>query len=581
VKYGLNREPVLKSVRFGILSTSLALISIAFQVPARSSGKPALSRAQAGVEARVDQVFAEWNKPDSPGAALVVVKDGSVIYKKGYGIANLEYDIPITPSTVFHIASVSKQFTAFSILMLAKQGKLSLDDDIHKYLPELPDYGKPMTIRHLCHHTSGLRDQWELLAMAGWRLDDVITKEQILKIVRHQKELNFEPGAEFLYSNTGFTLLAVIVERITGQSFRQWTTDNIFKPLGMNNTHFHDDHEMIVKNRAYSYSARPGGGFKLSALNYANVGATSLFTTVEDLAKWITNFEDMKVGGPAVIQQMTEQAVLNDGKKIDYAFGLSVGEYRGLKTVSHSGGDAGYRSYIVHFPDQKLGIAVLSNLGSVNPAALANHVADIYLADKLQPAKGRVAPSAPDPPAKVDPAVLQTYVGKYKANGTPLFNILIGNQGLTFEVEGEVNSQMIPRSQNTFFVKDLGLDVEFKKDGPGPVTGLVVKSVDGTRDVARVDSTPLSSDKLKEYVGDYYSDELGTVYSFVIKDGGLVAQHRRHDDITVTHLVGDEFSGSAWWFGTVKFSRDSSGKITGFRLTGGRVRNVRFDKHPM
>jgi CubicO group peptidase (beta-lactamase class C family) len=578
VKQRLNS--VLGFVRFAVLLTALAATSVGLTVPTHSSGDPALARVDAGVEAKVDQVFAEWNKPDSPGVALVVVKDGSVIYKKGYGIANLEYDIPVTPSTVFHVASVSKQFTAFAILMLAKQHKLSLDDDIHKYLPELPDYGKTITIRHLCHHISGLRDQWELLAMAGWRLDDVITKEQILKIVRHQKELNFDPGAEFLYSNTGFTLLAVIVERVTGQSFRQWTGDNIFKPLEMNSTHFHDDHEMIVKNRAYSYSPQKDGGYKLSALNYANVGATSLFTTVEDLAKWITNFEDMKVGGPAVIEQMTEQGVLNDGKKIDYAFGLSIGQYRGLKTVSHGGGDAGYRSYVLHFPDQKLGIAVLSNLGSVNPARLANHVADIYLADKLQTPTGRLAPSGPAEPAKVDPAVLKSYVGKYKGDSTPLFNVLLENQGLILDIGGAAKSPMIPRSESTFFARDFGGDVEFKKDETGRVTGLIAKSIDENTELARLDSTPLTNDQLREYVGDYYSDELGTVYTFVIKDGGLMAQHRRHDDIAITHLDGDSFSGSAWWFQTVKFSRDSSGKVNGFRLTGGRVRNVRFDRHP-
>ena len=581
MKQGSWRKLALNPLRPAFNTAALIIAAIVFQHPAWTYNKPAEARVENGTEAKVDQLFAEWNKPDSPGAALVVVKNGSIIYKKGYGIANLEYDIPITPSTVFHVASVSKQFTAFAILMLAKQGKLSLDDDIHKYLPELPDYGETITIRHLCHHTSGLRDQWELLAMAGWRLDDVITKEQILKIVRHQKELNFEPGTEFLYSNTGFTLLAVIVERVTGQSFRQWTADNILKPLGMNNTHFHDDHEMIVKNRAYSYSSEPGGGFKLSALNYANVGATSLFTTVEDMAKWITNFEDMKVGGPAVINQMTEQAVLNNGKKIDYAFGLSVGEYRGLKTVSHAGGDAGYRSYVVRFPDQKLGIAVFSNLGSFDPVRLANEVAGVYLADSLQPAKATVTASAPDHPAKVDPAILQSYVGKYKASDSPIVSIVMEDAGLTLVYGGMLRSPMIPRTDSSFFVQAIGRDVEFKKHGTVLVTGLVVKSANDNTELARLDPAPLSSDKLKDFVGDYYSDELGTVYSIVVKDGELIAQHRRQDDIALTHLSADEFSGSAWWFQSVKFSRDSSGKVTGFRLTGSRVRNVRFDKHPM
>lgn len=213
---------------FFILALMLVLTTIVCKKE-ELSGNDLLNR-------KVDKLFTEWNKPDSPGAALAVIKDGSVIYKNGYGSANLEYNIPITPSTIFHVASVSKQFTAFAVVMLADQGKLSLDDDIRKHLPEIPDFGKTVTIQHLVHHISGMRDQWELLAMAGWRLDDVITKEHILTMVRHQRELNFNPGDEHMYCNTGYTLLAEIVERVTGQSFSEWTKANLFKPLGMVNT---------------------------------------------------------------------------------------------------------------------------------------------------------------------------------------------------------------------------------------------------------------------------------------------------------------------------------------------------------
>src|SRR5688572_27627274 len=232
-------------------------------------------------------------------------------------------------------------------------------------------------------------------------------------MVRHQKELNFDPGAENLYSNTGYTLLAVIVERVSGQSFREYTEANIFKPLGMTNTHFHDDHERIVKNRAYSYtSLGPGGRFKAAPLNYANVGATSLFTTAEDLARWLINFDEKKIGGPDVIKQMQQEGTLNSGKKISYAFALSIGPYRGLNTIGHGGGDAGFRSFAFWFPEQRFGVVVLSNLGSFNPQQLAARIADIYLADKL-------AAEAPKPASvertavKVDAAILESYVGRY------------------------------------------------------------------------------------------------------------------------------------------------------------------------
>jgi len=228
-----------------------------------------LEKRAASLDGRVDQLFSSLNLQGSPGVAVGVVKNGELILKKGYGSANLEYDIPNTPSTVFHMASVSKQFTAFSIALLDEQGKLSVSDDVRKYIPEIPDFGRTITLEHLIHHTSGLRDQWNLLAMAGWRLDDVITREQILKLVARQKELNFDPGDEFLYCNTGYTLLAEIVARVSEMSFAEWTAKHIFEPLGMVQTLFYDDHEKIVINRAYSYK-QASGGYKKSVLNYAN-----------------------------------------------------------------------------------------------------------------------------------------------------------------------------------------------------------------------------------------------------------------------------------------------------------------------
>jgi len=444
--------------------------------------------------AKVDNLFTQWDNWDSPGAAMAITQDGSIVYKRGYGSANLEYNIAITPATIFHVASVSKQFTAFAIVMLAEQGKLALDDDIHKHIPEVPDFGKTITIRHLIHHASGLRDQWQLLRMAGWRLDDVITREHILKMVRHQKELNFDPGEEYLYCNTGYTLLAEIVARVSGQSFREYTEANIFRPLGMTNTHFHDDHEMIVRNRAYSYAPQEDGGFRKSVLSFANVGATSLFTTVEDLAKWIQNFDEKGVGGDAVIQQMHQRGVLNNGKELDYAFGLAMGIYKGLKTVGHGGSDAGYRSNILWFPDQKFGVVVLSNLGSFNPGGLARQIADICLADQL--------------------------------------------------VQEEPTEQTKADDQ----------------------------------DQTEKESETISPEQLEEFAGDYYSDELGTVYTMTIQGGQLVAQHRRHEDAQLNATAVDQFEGKNWWFPQINFERDENQKVTGFMLTGGRVRNLRFDK---
>ncbi len=331
---------------------------------------------------QVDELFAPWDNKDSPGAAIAVVQNGAIVYKKGYGMANLEYDIPNSPSTVFHIASVSKQFTAFSILLLEKAGKLSLDDDIRKYIPEVPDFGKTITLRHLATHTSGLRDQWNLLAMAGWRLDDVITKEHVLKLISKQKALNFNPGEEFVYCNTGFTLLAEVVARVSGQSFAEFTQANIFSPLKMKSTLFYDDHEKIVKNRAYSY--HENNGYKKSVLSYANVGATSLFTTAEDLSLWAVNFSNPVVGDSALIRKLNTLAVLNNGKTFGGALGQFVGKYKDLNEIQHGGADAGYRSFLTRFPDEKFSVVVLSNAAEFNSGDMAHKVVDIYLKDKIK-----------------------------------------------------------------------------------------------------------------------------------------------------------------------------------------------------
>lgn len=527
------------------------------------------------ITAKVDKLFEEWDRPGSPGASLAVAKDGQIIYKKGYGYAQLEYDIPITPSTIFHVASVSKQFTAFAVAMLADQGKLSLEDPIQKHVPEVPDFGKTTTLKQLIHHTSGIRDQWELLAMAGWRLDDVITKEHILNMIKNQKDLNFNPGDEHLYSNMGYTLLAVTVERVTGQSFREWTQENIFKPLGMTNTHFHDDHEMIVKNRSYSYGPLDEGGFRKRVLSYANVGATSLFTTVEDLANWAHNFEDPRVGGKEVIDQMHEVAVLNNGEKLEYAFGIVIRDHKGLKTVSHSGGDAGFRSHLVMFPDQKLSVSVLSNLGSFNPSGMALKVADIYLSDLVKSdekeEKERVQ-------IKVDPAIFDKYEGKYTIEDGMVIKIWRNKDKLMGEAVGQAKFELFPESETKFFLKIVDAQITFHPEKEGKVKRFTLAMAGDESEGKRVEIPELTPEQLSEYVGDYYSDELGTTYTIVLEAKNLIARHRRHGDKELIPSETDQFNGGEWWLSLLKFTRNEDKKITGFLLTGGRVRNLVFKK---
>ena len=345
----------------------------------------------AATESRIDAIFAPWAGPDGPGCAVSVIEGGDIVLARGYGAANLEYGIPITPASVFHVASVSKQFTALAVALLADEGRLSWDDDIRRHVPELPDHGVPITLRHLAQHTSGVRDQWSLLQMAGWRWGgDVITQGDVLDLLTRQTALHFRPGTEHLYSNSGYTLLAVAVERVSGQTLRAFTDERIFGPLGMARTAFRDDHTLLVPDRAYAYEADGAGGYRLSIPDFAVVGASSLFTTVEDLARWNRNFRTGEIGGRDVVRQIQETTTLASGAQVSYAYGLVHGTHRGRRTVGHGGTDAGYRSEFLRFPEEDMAVAVLCNVRTTDPARLARDVADTVL-----PARRAVRPAGP------------------------------------------------------------------------------------------------------------------------------------------------------------------------------------------
>jgi CubicO group peptidase (beta-lactamase class C family) len=425
-------------------------------------------------EQRVGQIVKASSGGDekTPGVAIAVQRDGKLILDKGYGYADLEQNTKVTPLTVFHIASVSKQFTAFAIATLADQGKINLDDDIQKYLPELHDFGTPITIRQLAHHTSGLRDQWSLLTMAGWRMDDVITMPQIMRLLSRQTELNFKPGDEHLYCNTGFTLMGEIVKRVSHETFPEWCRKNIFDPLGMKNTLFYDDHERIVENRAYSYH-RGENGYKKSVLSYANAGATSLFTTVEDLSLWAQNFEKITVGNPNIMKIMESRYVLNNGDTIDYAFGQVAGKYKGLDTWSHGGADAGYRTFLVRFPDQHMSVSVFSNDASFPVGDLAYQVADLYLKDELKP-----QPEAPaaqqNPPAETpfDPSTLKLadYAGTYfSPELETTYRFEVKNDTLIAHHQRHDDMQLRPTKADGFNINILG-NLDFYRE-KGKVAG--------------------------------------------------------------------------------------------------------------
>jgi len=517
---------------------------------------------------QVDKIFDKLDRTDSPGCTLGVARDGKLIYSRGYGMADLDHDIANSPRTVFHVASMSKQITAASVVLLAQQGKLKLDDPVRKYIPELADFGTPVTIRHLLHHVSGLRDQWSLLVMSGWRLsEDVVRDEDVMDLVSRMRALNFRPGEMHLYSNTGYTLLAQIVKRVSGKSLRQFTTQEIFEPLGMKDTHFRDDHQETVKGMAYGY-AQSQGVWKQSIPHYDTVGASSLLTTVEDWVKWDRNYVEPKVGGRAFTDQMMEQFTLNNGEKIDYRFGIVTGKFRGLPTVSHGGADAGYRSYWVRFPEQNLTVVCLCN-AVVNPTSLSNEVATLYLADKLEPEEAK-----PESAARVDmpAAELEKAAGLYMSEKEESVVRLRFDDGKLKLALGGPPSELIPIGGGKFRLDTEAAVITVS----GPDLTVLAPGMRQPVEFKRVTEWSPSASEMADIAGSYYSEELDSTYRVEVKDGKLKLLRKK----LRTHEVEPTFKDAVYipQLGFVRFERDAKGKITGFRLTAGRIRNLAFKR---
>jgi CubicO group peptidase (beta-lactamase class C family) len=458
-----------------------------------------LSIGDAGVAARkVDSLFASYNSY-TPGAAVAIVKDGTIVFQKGYGMADLDHDIPITPHTVFNIASVSKQFTAFAIYLLASEGRISLEDDVRKYITELPDYGTMIRIKHLLGHTSGLRDQAAIGSLAAGHFS---TTEQILNVIARQKKLNFTPGTAFGYCNTGYTLLAEIIHRVTGKSFAAYTEEKIFKPLGMTHTQFCDNHKTVVKNKAESYE-RIEGMYYHQPLNVSNPGPSNLLTKAEDLTKWVLNFENPVVGTPELIEAFNEASYLDNGRKavlrifedydtIFHAKGQNLSNYKGVGMISHGGHAAAFRAFMGRFPAERLAIIVLSNDEHNEQLNARWQIADFYIKEKLKE-------EYPYVPAR-------------------------------------------------------------------------------NRSIAK--PTAAYPDNLKDFAGEYYSDELDTRYTFIVRGNSLIMTHLKLKDIELKRVDDNKFSGSGpeTFAFEIEFLKNKKHAVTGFTISNFGVKNLKFMK---
>lgn len=464
------------SIRPPLLLT--CALAVATAVAVQGQALPDVERS--ALAGQVDSLFRPWDRDGSPGAAVLVMRDGEVVHARGYGMAHLEHGVAIGTGTVFDIASVSKQFAALAIALLADEGALSLDDDVRRHIPELPDFGPVITIRHLLHHTSGLRDWPGTLRMAGWDFMDVVSYEQILAMAFQQRELNFVPGSDYAYSNTGYNLLAEVVARVTGQSFRDWTRTRLFEPLGMRDTHFHDDWTEIVPGRAESYRPAGGGGFRRVVSNLTAIGSSSLFTSVDDLSRWVRNFDDPIVGDERLMSRMVQPGVLDSGDPIGYALGLFVDEYRGSRTVSHGGSWAGYRSALLRFPDHRLAVVILGNSSDLNAGALAHQIADLYLADVLEPVPlGTVARAGGDADTeRYEPAIaaLVEYAGEYRsAELATSYHVGIEEGALVARHFRTGRVALRPVAPDVFQAPVFGR-LEFQRDASGGILGFTANS---------------------------------------------------------------------------------------------------------
>jgi CubicO group peptidase (beta-lactamase class C family) len=499
-------------------------------------------------------------------------------------MANLEHGVPLSTKSVFEIGSDSKKFTAFCVTLLARPGKLSLDDEIQKFLPEMRHYENPITIRQLIHHTSGLRDYLSIGYLAGFNFDNAYPADEVLGLIARQKGLNFLPGTEHLYSNTNYLLLAEIIKRVSGMTLRAFADQNIFAPLGMKNTHFHDDHKEVTQNRAIGYSPKKHGGFQIDMTNFDMVGDKGIYTTVEDLCLWDANFYNNILGGYGqdLIEEATTPGKLSTGKTIAYAFGLDINSYRGLKVVEHGGACNGYRSQMVIFPEQRLSIICLSNRGDCKSDRLAKQIADIYLAGQFTAPVTDKTPKSKQQFVELSIPELEAKVGVYRdTDGGGIWELTVQAGKLMVEVQAWAERFEISPTQPNHFIslEDAAqrVVIEFEQRAPQDLGVMRVQVNEGKlQSLNRMDAVVLTSDQLDEYAGDYVSEELGANCKLLVKEGKIVFCLKGEPQVALVQVNRTNFIYPL--FCLFEFVFDQQDHITGFDLSTGRVRGIHFVK---
>jgi CubicO group peptidase (beta-lactamase class C family) len=542
-----------------VFARSTALVAVAFPL-ALAAQAPDTSLA-----ARLDRVIASAAGPAAPGCAAGVARDGRTIVERGVGLADLEHGSANSAETIFEVGSVSKQFTAASIVLLAIEGKLRLDDPVRKYVPELPDYGAPLTVRHLLNHTSGIRDWGAVLELTGFgRGDRVISQALAIDVITHQRGIDFTPGAEYSYSNSGYTLLSLMVERLSGKSLPAFTAERFFKPLGMTHTQWRDDYRRIVPGRAQAYDPAPNATWRLD-MPFMNVyGNGGLLTTAGDLLKWNDMLATRSLGA-ALVDSMERRGRLNDGREITYALGLVVNTYNGQRQVSHSGATAGYQAYLTRFPDLKLSIAVLCNSSGANPTMVALRLADVVIGHP-------VAVVAAD--TIIAPATdLQKRAGLWREVATHLPAQIVVENGALRVMGG---APLHPLRGGGFLAAQGPVRWQFSAGSDGQIVRATRSAIDGEQHFVRDTAWTPTATELAQFAGGWWSDEAGASFTLAVENGQALLRQRPETRLPLRPLYRDHFgfgpgTGQVLWF-----IRDAAGRVTAMHVGISRTRDMPF-----
>lgn len=529
---------------------------------------------------KIDSLFVGWNIQNHPGGAIAVIKDGKTVFSKAYGLASLEYLIPNSTETLFNIGSNSKQFTAMGIVLLQEQNLLSFDDDIRTYIPEFPIFEKTITIKHLLHHTSGLRDLHGLLGLSGWRNDDVISNEDLNRIIIKQNSLNFNPGEEFLYCNTGYMLLVNIIEKVTGKKFKYWLKENVFNQLGLNHTYVEDQYDRVALNNAASYGGTSNFHRKIAYWNY--VGSGNMHSTTSDLLKWLQNFSSPKKGWESSFATLLTMNPLNNGTSNAFGFGVRIEKHLGKKIIQHGGAIGGFRSILRAYPEDNLNIVVLTNFTGSNVVTKTNRIAEIIypIEEKIATQKEIQLTKKPKKFIKLATKKITEFEGTYwntkEKYGRKIY---VRNDTLRYLRLDGSESLLVPIKKNSFLMLNVNVDVivTFKsKNGVKQMIVYVEGELPAVFDVLKTSKKTISKE-LSEYAGKYYSPEIETTYTIVIEGTEIYIHHIRHGKIKLKRLYQDILEGE-WPINMVEIKRNHKGKIKGLQITNGRVRNLWFKK---